>query len=115
MRIKGGVTTHRKHKKLLAFNKGYRMTKSRLIKVAKEAHLHAGNYAFAGRRKKKTAFRSLWITRISEAIKPFDLSYSSFIFKLKTAKITLDRKILADLVVNDPDAFKQVVKKVKTS
>jgi len=114
MRIKRGITSHRRHKKLLASVKGYRMSKHRLIKVAKEASLHAGMYAYAGRRKKKSDFRRLWITRISHGLSEFDISYSLFISKLKKAKIALDRKVLAFLVVNDPEAFRAVVDKAKS-
>jgi len=89
------------------------MTRSRLTKVAKEASLHAGQYAFAGRRLRKRDFRTLWITRISEAVKQMDLPYSKFINLLKQKNIKLDRKILADLVLNDPQTFKTIVDKVK--
>lgn len=114
MRVKRGVTTHAKHKKIFRANKGYRMTKRRLIKVAKEAYLHAGEYAFAGRKNRKRDFRRLWITRISEAVKLRGLSYSSFIHRLKEADIELDRKVLADLVVEDPEAFEAVLDEVKS-
>jgi large subunit ribosomal protein L20 len=113
MRVKRGVTTRAKHKKILRSNKGYRMTKRRLIKVATEAYLHAGEYAFAGRRNRKRDFRSLWITRISEAVKQQGMSYSAFIKKLKDAKIELDRKMLANLVTESPAVFKAIVDKVK--
>ncbi|MBI4066779.1 50S ribosomal protein L20 [Candidatus Gottesmanbacteria bacterium] len=114
-RIKRGITSRRKHNKLFQSVKGYRMTKRRLVKVAKEAALHAGAYAYAGRRLKKRDFRSLWITRISGALKEMDLSYSKFINLLKVKKIQLDRKILSDLVVNDPKTFKSIVDKIKAS
>lgn len=113
MRIKRGIVSHRKHKKLLESVKGYRMTKRRLVKVAKEAQLHAGQYAYAGRKIRKSDFRKLWITRISHAAKEGGLSYSSFINKLKKANILLDRKILADLIVNDSQAFQAVLDKVR--
>ena len=114
MRIKRGIISHHKHKKLLASVKGYRMTKHRLVKVAKEASLHAGAYAYSGRRKKKSDFRKLWIIRISQAVRLYGFSYSQFIAKLKKTSIELDRKILSDLVVNDGDAFKAIIDKVKT-
>ncbi|MCX8009263.1 MAG: 50S ribosomal protein L20 [Patescibacteria group bacterium] len=113
MRVKRGVTSHARHKKILKANKGYRMTKRRLIKVATEAYLHAGEYAFAGRKQRKRDFRTLWITRISEAVKQYDMSYSVFMKKLKDAKIALDRKILAHLITNSPQTFEAIVKKVK--
>lgn len=114
-RIKRGVVSRRKHNKLLDLNKGYRGTKSKLIKVAHEAALHAGAYAYHGRKLRKRDFRVLWITRISEAVKPFDISYSVFINNLKKANIELDRKILSDLIVNDPNTFKHIVDKVKSA
>lgn len=112
MRVKRGVTSHAKHKKIMAANKGYRMTKRRLIRVAKEAYLHAGEYAFAGRKNRKRDFRRLWITRISESVKQNDLSYSVFMNKLKSANIELDRKVLSDLILDHPDAFAAVIYKV---
>lgn len=115
MRVKRGVTTHAKHKKIFRANKGYRMTKRRLIKVATEAYLHAGEYAFAGRKNRKRDFRSLWIVRISEAVKQQGMSYSVFIKKLKEAKIELDRKVLANLVTDSPKTFQAVVDKVKNA
>ncbi len=115
MRVTRGLTSHAKHKKLLKANKGYRMTKRRLVRVAKEAYLHAGEYAFAGRKNKKRDFRRLWITRISEAVKLRGLSYSSFIHELKEAHIELDRKVLANLITEYPDAFQAVVDTVKSA
>lgn len=114
MRVKRSVTSHAKHKKVFLANKGYRMTKRRLIRVAKEAYLHAGEYAFAGRKNKKRDFRRLWITRISEAVKLRGLSYSAFIYQLKNAHIEIDRKILANLVVENPEVFGAIVDNVKT-
>lgn len=114
MRIKRGVTTHARHKKLLAANKGYRMTKRRNVRVAREAYLHAGEYAFAGRKLRKRDFRRLWITRISEAVKQNGLSYSLFMHKLRAANVKLDRKTLANLLVEYPDAFAAVVDKAKS-
>lgn len=113
MRIKRGFASHRKHKKLLAAVKGYRMTKHRLIKVAKEAYLHAGKYAYAGRKDRKGDFRRLWITRISQALQKQGVRYSDFINKLHKANIILDRKILSNLVVSDNEAFQAVIDKVK--
>ena len=113
-RVKRGVVSRRRHKKVLALTKGYSGTKRRLIKVAHEAALHAGAYAFHGRKLRKRDFRKLWITHISEAVKQEDLSYSVFIHKLKLANIQLDRKILNDLIVNDPNTFKHIVDNVKT-
>ncbi|MBI2032622.1 MAG: 50S ribosomal protein L20 [Candidatus Levybacteria bacterium] len=112
-RVKRGTVSRRKHKKLLSLTKGYRGTKSKLIRVAKEASLHADQYAYHGRKLRKRDNRTLWITRISEAAKKEGISYSVFINKLKKANIELDRKILSDLVVNDPETFKKIVSSVK--
>lgn len=114
MRVKRGIVSHRKHKKLLRSVKGFRMTKRKLVKVAKEASLHAGQYAYAGRRIRKSDFRKLWITRISQACKLQGLSYSAFTYKLKKANVMIDRKIMADLVVNDAEAFKALIDKVRS-
>lgn len=113
MRVKRGVTSHAKHKKIFRANKGYRMTKRRLIKVAKEAYLHAGEYAFTGRKNKKRDFRMLWITRISEALKLQGLKYGEFIHNLKKQNITVDRKMLALLLSNHPNVFQAIVDKTK--
>ena len=112
MRVKRGLVAHRRHKKLLNLNKGYRGTKSKLIRVAHEAALHAGEYAFAGRKNKKRDFRRLWITRIGEAAKAQGISYSVLVSKLTKANVKIDRKILADLVLNDPNTFKTIVASV---
>jgi len=113
MRVTRGVTSHAKHKKIFQANKGYRMTKRRLIRVAKEAYLHAGEYACAGRRNKKRDYRQAWIVRISEAVKLQGVNYSTFIKNLKAAKIGMDRKILAILVLDHPLVFQAIVEKVK--
>lgn len=114
-RVKTGVTRRRKHKKLLGQTKGFRMTKNRLVKVAKEALLHRGEYAFAGRKQKKRQFRTLWIARINAALTSGNsgLSYSKFISGLKTNKIGLDRKVLAKLALEIPSAFEAVVQKAQ--
>lgn len=114
-RVKRGTTSRRKHKKLLGLTKGFRGTKSKLIRTAHEAALHAGAYAYHGRKRKKRDFRRLWITRIGEAAKQEGLSYSVFINKLKKANITLDRKTLSELIVTDIQAFKKVVDAVKNN
>lgn len=90
------------------------MTKRRLTSVAMEAFLHAGEYAFAGRKNRKRDFRELWITRVSEAVKLRGLSYSSFVHKLKSANIELDRKTLANLVLEDPEVFDALFEEVKS-
>jgi large subunit ribosomal protein L20 len=113
MRAKTGTTRRKRHKKILKQAKGYRMTRSRLYKVAKEAVLHAGQYAYAGRKLRKRDFRRLWIQRINAALSTTDLTYSKFIKKLKDNQIELNRKILADLAVNQPEVFFTIVDKVK--
>lgn len=113
-RAKTGTVRRAGHKKILARTKGFRMTKNRLIKVAIEADLHAGQYAFVGRKLRKRNFRTLWITRISAAVKQVDpsLNYSRFMHALKVAKIELDRKVLSELAIHDPKAFEAIVKQV---
>ena len=113
MRVKRGVVSRRKHKKLFSQTKGFTGTKNRLTRDAKEALLHAGQYAYHGRKLRKRDNRALWITRISEASKKEGISYSVLINKLKVAKIELDRKILNDLVQNDPETFKKIISSVK--
>ena len=111
--IKRGMVSRRKHRKLLSLAKGYRQNRSRNVKQAKEAVLHAGAYAFHGRKLKKRNFRALWNIRIGEAAKLQGLSYSIFMHKLKKSNVQLDRKILSNLVVEDPTTFKQIVAEVK--
>lgn len=103
----------RKHRKVLRLAKGFKQSRSSRFKVAQEAVLHAGAYAFAGRKRKKRDLRSLWIVRLNAAVREEGLSYSKFVAGLKKEKIEIDRKILADLAVNDPDTFKEIVSKVK--
>ena len=113
MRVKTGPTRRKRHKKIIKMAKGYRMTRHRLIKRAKEAVLRAGQHAYIGRKLRKRNFRRLWIQRINAALTPHDISYSQFINGLKKAKIELDRKILADLALSDPRTFKSIIDKVK--
>ena len=112
-RIKVGVTAHRRHKKILKLAKGYRGTRSRLFKKANESVMKALSYALRDRRAKKREFRRLWIARINAGSRALGLTYSKFVAGLKKAKIDLDRKVLADLAVNDPAAFGSIVEKVK--
>lgn len=112
-RVKRGTTSRRKHNKLFEQAKGYRMTRSRLVKSATQAVRHAGQYAYAGRRLKKRDMRSLWIVRISEAVKPLGTSYSKFMFALKDKGIVINRKMLAELVRTEPEAFKKIVEQTK--
>jgi large subunit ribosomal protein L20 len=113
--VKRGMVSRRKHKKLLKLAKGYWGTGSRTVKKAKEAVLHAGAYAYHGRKLKKRNFRALWNIRISEAVKLENMTYHEFINKLKKSQIELDRKILSNLVVEDPDTFKHIVNAVKNA
>ena len=112
-RVKRGVTSHAKHKKLHELTKGYRGGRSKLVREAKSSLLHAGEYAFAGRKLRKRDFRRLWIVQLGNAVRNEGLSYSKFISQLKTKNIQLDRKILADLAVNHPDDFKSIVEEAR--
>lgn len=109
VRVKGGITTRRRHKKVLKAAKGYWMTRHKQFKKAKEAELHAGVYAFAGRKAKKRDFRKLWIIRLNAALRGLGTSYSQFINKLSRKKIGLDRKILSQLAVEHPGIFRHIV------
>ncbi|OGK20036.1 50S ribosomal protein L20 [Candidatus Roizmanbacteria bacterium RIFCSPHIGHO2_02_FULL_37_13b] len=111
-RVKGGVTTRAKHKKILKQTKGYWMSRSKQIKKAKEAVLHAGEYAFFGRKLKKRQFRKLWIIRINAALSNLDLKYGKFINMLSKKNIIIDRKILAKLALEHPKIFSAIVKRV---
>lgn len=108
-RVKGGIATHKKHKKIVTRAKGYRGHSSKLYSAAKNALSKAGVNAYIGRKRKKRDFRSLWITRISAACKAEGVNYSRLTHGLLKAKVALDRKVLADLAVNHPEIFKQVV------
>lgn len=109
MRVKTGFTRHRKHKRVLALTKGYWGSRSKTIRSAKESMFHSGEYAFAGRKRKKRDARRLWIIKINAGLRPFNLSYSKFIAALNKKDIKLDRKILADLAQNDPQVFEKIV------
>ncbi len=112
-RVKTGPTKRARHNKVLARTSGFRMTKNRLYKVAHEAYMHALQYAFEGRRKKKGDFRSLWIVRINAGLRAIDpkYSYSRFMHDLTKAKISLNRKSLSEIAVSDAKAFAEIVKK----
>jgi large subunit ribosomal protein L20 len=112
-RVKGGVRTRARHKKTLKLAKGYFGAKSKLYRVANQAVMKSLNYAFRDRRQKKREFRKLWITRINAAARINGLSYSKFMNALKKAGITLNRKVLADMAVNDAEGFRMLVEKVK--
>lgn len=112
-RVKRGLTSHAKHKKLHSLTKGFRGGRGKLVKEAKSALLHRGEYAFAGRKRRKRDMRRLWITQLGIAVRAEGLSYSKFISQLKAKNINLDRKILSDLAVNNPQDFKQIVSQIK--
>lgn len=113
VRVKSGIATKKKHKKVLKLAKGYWMTRHKHFKKAKEAVLHAGEYAFAGRKDKKKDFRRLWIIRINAAIRELGMTYSSFINRLKSKKVEVDRKILAKIAIEHPKVFEKLVDHVK--
>ncbi len=114
-RTKTGFTRHRRHKKVLKLTKGFRGANSRLYKRAHEALLHAGQYAYVGRRLRKRDMRALWITRISAALSQVDekLQYSRFINALKKANVTLNRKMISEIAIADFNTFKTLVQKVQ--
>ncbi len=113
VRVKKGVNAHSKHKKTLGLAKGYWMSRHKHFKKAEEAVLHAGEYAFAGRRLKKRDFRQLWIIRMNAALREVGTTYSTFISTLKSKNITLDRKVLAQIAVEFPKSFSKIVEQVK--
>ena len=114
-RIKGALATRKRHKKILKLAKGYRGAKSKQFRTANEAVMKSLSYAYIGRKQKKRNFRQLWITRINAAARMNDISYSKFMNGLKKAGITLNRKVLADMAVSDPEAFKALVETAKNA
>lgn len=114
-RVKRGVTARARHKKVLAQAKGFRGRRSKVFRVAKQAVMKAGQYAYRDRRTKKRVFRALWITRINAAAREHGITYSVFMNGLKKASIELDRKVLADMAVMDKPAFAAVVNQVKAN
>ena len=112
-RVKRGVIARRRHKKILKQAKGYYGARSRVFRVAKQAVIKAGQYAYRDRRQRKRQFRALWIARINAAARINGLSYSRLIAGLKKASIEIDRKVLADLAVHEKDAFSAIVEKAK--
>ena len=112
-RVKRGVVARARHKKVLKQAKGYYGARSKVYRVAKQAVIKAGQYAYRDRRTRKREFRRLWIVRINAAARQFDLSYSRFMDGLNKAGIEVDRKVLADLAVHDIDAFGALVEKAK--
>jgi large subunit ribosomal protein L20 len=114
-RVKRGVTAHARHKKVLDLAKGYRGRRGNVYRVAKEAVMKAGQYAYRDRRQKKRQFRALWIARINAGARECGLTYSRFMNGMKRAMIEIDRKVLADLAVFDKPAFAQIVEQAKAS
>jgi len=114
-RVKRGVTAHRRHKKILKQAKGYYGARSRIFRVAKQAVIKAGQYAYRDRRQRKRQFRALWITRINAQARANGITYSQFINGLKKANIGLDRRVLADLAVHDKGGFSAVVEQAKSA
>ena len=114
-RVKRGVTAHFRHKKILKLAKGYRESNSTLYRIALEKVEKGLRYAYRDRRKKKSNFRALWIQRINAGVREYGLTYSKFMNGLSKTGIEMDRKILADLAMNQPAAFAKVVEQVKAA
>ncbi len=112
-RVKRGVTARARHKKILVLAKGFRGRRKNVFRIAKEAVMRAGQYAYRDRRTKKRVFRHLWIARINAATRSHGVTYSKFMAGLKKAAIDIDRKVLADMAVNDPAGFGTIVEKVR--
>ena len=112
-RIKGGLNAKKRHNRTLKLAKGYRGARSKQYRVAKQSVMRALTSSYAGRKQKKRQFRQLWIARINAAARMNGLSYSKFMYGLKLAGVELNRKVLADLAMNQPEAFKAIVAKVK--
>ena len=112
-RVKGAMMTRKRRNKTLKIAKGYWGSKSKHFKMAKEAVMKSGNYAFRDRRAKKRDFRKLWISRISAAVAPYDINYARFMNGLKKAGITMNRKMLSELAINDATAFAALVETAK--
>ena len=114
-RVKRGVQARRRHKKILKQAKGYYGARSRVFRVAKQAVIKAGQYAYRDRRAKKRVFRALWIARINAGARMNGLNYSKLIAGLKAANVIIDRRVLADLAMNEKDGFAAVVERAKTA
>ena len=114
-RVKRGVTARARHKKVLALAKGFRGRRKNVYRVAKEAVMKAGQYAYRDRRDRKREFRTLWIARINAAVREHGLTYSAFMSGLRRVGIAIDRKVLADLAVHDKAAFTKIAEQAKAS
>ena len=114
-RVKRGVTARARHKKVLSKAKGFRGRRKNVFRVAKQAVMKAGQYAYRDRRNRKRDFRGLWIARINAAVRELGLTYSAFMAGMKRANIEIDRKMLADLAMNQPDGFAAIAKQAKAA
>ena len=114
-RVKRAVHGRKHHRAILEEAKGYYGNRSRSFKSANEAVMHAGQYAFRDRKRRKRTFRALWIQRLNAAVRPFGITYSQFINGLAKAEITVDRKVLSDLAIHEPAAFQTIVEKAKAA
>jgi len=112
-RVKRGVTAHARHKKILKLAKGFRGRRKNVFRIAKQAVMKAGQYAYRDRRTRKRVFRQLWIARINAASRELGVTYSKFMAGLKKANIDIDRKVLSDMAIHDPAGFASIVDKVK--
>lgn len=114
-RVKGGVTSHKRRKKVLRLAKGYYGARHRLFRTAKEAVMKTGRYAYIGRKQKKREFRRLWITRISAGCKMNDMNYSTFMNGLKKSGVTLNRKMLSEMAIHDAEGFAALCAQAKAA
>lgn len=114
MRAVAGPTTRRRHKKIIKRAKSYKWGRKNIYSLAKRAVMKAGLHAYIGRKQKKRSFRSLWIARLSAALKPHGLKYSEFIYKLTRKRVEVDRKMLSNLAIEDPEVFKKIVELAKS-
>lgn len=113
MRATAGPTTRHRHKKIMKRAKGYRWGRKNVYSLARRAVMKAGLYAYESRRQKKRNFRRLWIARLSAALRPYGMKYSEFIYRLTRKRVELDRKILSNLAISDPEIFKAIVEFAK--
>ena len=113
-RVKRGVTARARHKKVIDAAKGYRGRRKNVFRIAKQAVMRAGQYAYRDRRNKKRVFRALWIARINAAVRQYDVTYSVFMNGMKKSGVELDRKVLSDMASNDKPAFAALVARIKT-
>lgn len=113
MRVKTGTVRHQRHKKVLDQAKGFWMTRHKRFKVANQAVMHSGNYAYEGRRIRRRDMRKLWIIRLNAALKPFQIRYSVFIKMMKDKKVELNRKMLSEIAIKDSATFKSIVAFIK--